>query len=194
MVVWAWSSPQPTHQNSAPIWYRAPYGLHHTTLASARIGALKSSERMSKAIRVPFWRLSVASKHTPPPLIFTARLLIGFWSNFSWSTILYVIWKSLCSRGNLLFQNIVVSFSRGYYSSALLPKQTSCQTSQADVDCFCTCIAAYCQDLSTGIRVRNQTLRVKALTGRAKKPSMQLGCGPFQQRVGHTGFGKPARA
>src|SRR5215813_13271241 len=129
MVVWAWSSPQPTHQNSAPTWYLDPCGLHHTTLASARIGELKSSERMSKATRAPFWRLSAASKHSPPPLIFKARLLIGSLSNFAGSTILYVTWKSLLSRGNLLLQTIVVSFSRGYYSVALLPKQTSCQTS-----------------------------------------------------------------
>src|SRR5438132_12415595 len=102
---------------------------------------------MSRATRTPFWRLSVASKHTPPPLIFNARLLIGSWSNFSWSTILYVIWKSLRSRGNLLLQNIIVSFSRGYYSSAPLPEQTSCQISQAAADRFCPCIAAYCQRL-----------------------------------------------
>src|SRR6266566_10154318 len=76
------------------------------------------------------------------------------------------IWKSLCSLGNLLLQNIVVSFSRGYYCIALLPKQTSCQTSQADADRFYACSAAYCQDSDTGVFVRNQTSRVKALTGR----------------------------
>src|SRR6266446_982062 len=104
------------------------------------------------------------------------------------------MWKSLFSRGNLLLQNIIVSFSRGYYSIVLLPKQTSCQTSHADADRFCACTAAYCQDLDTGVLVRNQTSRVKTLTGWVERPSTRLSCGPFQQRVGHTGFGKTARA
>src|SRR6266699_1241970 len=56
------------------------------------------------------------------------------------------MWKSLCSLGNLLLQNIVVSFSRGHYCIAPLSKQTSCQTAQADADRFYACTAAYCQD------------------------------------------------
>src|SRR3977135_901905 len=85
------------------------------------------------------------------------------------------MWKSLCSRGNLLLQNIVVSFSRGYYSIVLLPKQTSCQTSQADADRFCACTAACCQDLDPGVLVSNQTSRVKTLTGWRPCP---VACGP----------------
>ena len=77
---------------------------------------------------------------------------------------------------------------------ALLPEQMSCQAFQVDAHRFCTCTAAYCQDSDTGVLVRNQTWRVKALTGRAELSSRQFGCGPFQQRVGYPGFGKTTGA